>query len=169
ARAAAGRGVRRVHRAGPAVGRGRRLDARGLARAAGELPRSGVGALPAGAELPRRLPDRHAPAPHRSRPPGRAGRHRGPVARDRYRAGPRAGARDARFSGSGGPDMAMTRFLLALAILVAAGCSSKPSEEACEKAVTNIRKLTGQSNTDVGADKRAAVRSCRAQSSKDKV
>jgi len=65
--------------------------------------------------------------------------------------------------------MAMTRFLLALAILVAAGCSSKPSEEACEKAVTNIRKLTGQSNTDVGADKRAAVRSCRAQSSKDKV
>jgi len=68
--------------------------------------------------------------------------------------------------------MAMTRvgaFLLGLAILVAAGCSSKPSEDACEKAVTNIRKLTGQSNTDVGADKRAAVRSCRAQSSKDKV
>ena len=45
----------------------------------------------------------------------------------------------------------------------------EPSEEACEKAVNNIRKLTGQSNTDVGADKRAAVRSCRAQSSKDKV
>lgn len=68
--------------------------------------------------------------------------------------------------------MAMTRvgaFLIGLAVLVGSGCSSKPSQEACEKAVSNIRKLTGQSNTDVGADKRAAVRSCRAQSSKDKV
>ena len=51
----------------------------------------------------------------------------------------------------------------------AAGCSTKPSEEACEKAVSNIRKLTGQSNTEIGADKRAAIRSCRAQSSKDTV
>ncbi len=66
--------------------------------------------------------------------------------------------------------MAMTRLVLIGVLLVAAaGCSAKPSEEACEKAVNNIRKLTGQSNTDVGADKRAAVRSCRAQSSKDKV
>jgi hypothetical protein len=66
--------------------------------------------------------------------------------------------------------MALTRLvLIAVVLLAAAGCSTKPSEEACEKAVNNIRKLTGQSNTDVGADKRAAVRSCRAQSSKDKV
>ena len=64
----------------------------------------------------------------------------------------------------------MRRVVLALLLLGgAAGCSTKPSEESCEKAVNNIRKLTGQSNTDVGADKRAAVRSCRAQSSKDKV
>ena len=65
--------------------------------------------------------------------------------------------------------MAMTRLVLIWVVLLAAGCSTKPSQEACEKAVNNIRKLTGQSNTDVGADKRAAVRSCRAQSSKDKV
>jgi hypothetical protein len=66
--------------------------------------------------------------------------------------------------------MAMRRVVLALLLLGgAAGCSTKPSEESCEKAVNNIRKLTGQSHTDIGADKRAAIRSCRAQSSKDTV
>ncbi len=70
--------------------------------------------------------------------------------------------------------MAMTRVgavLIGMAMLLgaSAGCSPKPSEEACEKAVNNIRKLTGQSQTDIGADKRAAIRSCRAQSSKDTV
>lgn len=64
----------------------------------------------------------------------------------------------------------MRRVVLALLLLGgAAGCSTKPSEESCEKAVNNIRKLTGQSHTDIGADKRAAIRSCRAQSSKDTV
>ncbi len=69
--------------------------------------------------------------------------------------------------------MAMTRVgavVVGIGLFIAAGaCSTKPSEEACEKAVNNIRKLTGQSHTDVGADKRAAIRSCRAQSSKDTV
>lgn len=68
--------------------------------------------------------------------------------------------------------MAMTRVgavLIGVALLLGAGCSTRPSEEACEKAVNNIRKLTGQSHTEVGADKRAAIRSCRAQSSKDTV
>jgi hypothetical protein len=70
--------------------------------------------------------------------------------------------------------MAMTRVgavLVGVTLLLgaAAGCSTKPSEEACEKAVSNIRKLTKQSNTEIGADKRAAIRSCRAQSSKDTV
>jgi hypothetical protein len=66
--------------------------------------------------------------------------------------------------------MAMKRVVLAMLLLGgAAGCSTKPSEESCEKAVNNIRKLTGQSHTDIGADKRAAIRSCRAQSSKDTV
>ena len=67
--------------------------------------------------------------------------------------------------------MAMTtRFgAILMGLALCAACSTKPSEEACEKAVANIRKLTGQSHTDVGADKRAAVRSCRAQSSKETV
>jgi hypothetical protein len=65
--------------------------------------------------------------------------------------------------------MAMTRVLIGVLLLLGAGCSTRPSEEACEKAVNNIRKLTGQSHSEVGADKRAAVRSCRAQSSKDTV
>lgn len=59
--------------------------------------------------------------------------------------------------------------LLGMALLLGAGCSTRPSEEACEKAVGNIRKLTGQSQTEMGADKRAAIRSCRAQSSKETV
>lgn len=64
----------------------------------------------------------------------------------------------------------MTRAVLfVLALFAGAGCSTRPSEEACEKAVTNIRKLTGQTHTEMGADKRAAIRSCRAQSSKDTV
>jgi len=70
--------------------------------------------------------------------------------------------------------MAMTRVgrVVAGILLIlgaAAGCSTKPSEEAWEKAVSDIRKLTKQSNTEIGADKRAAIRSCRAQSSKDTV
>ena len=69
--------------------------------------------------------------------------------------------------------MAMTRVgavVVGIGLFIGAGaCSTKPSEEACEKAVNNIRKLTGQSHTDIGADKRAAIRSCRAQSSKDTV
>ena len=50
-----------------------------------------------------------------------------------------------------------------------AGCTSKPTEEACDKAIANIRKLTGQAHSEVGADRRAAVRSCRAQSNRDTV
>ena len=66
--------------------------------------------------------------------------------------------------------MAMTRVVLwGLALVLGAGCSTRPSEEACEKAVSNIRKLTGQTHTEMGADKRAAIRSCRAQSSKETV
>ena len=47
----------------------------------------------------------------------------------------------------------------------AAGCSSRPTEEACSRAIANIRELTGQSHTDVGADRSATIRACRAQSS----
>jgi len=44
-------------------------------------------------------------------------------------------------------------------------CGSKPSEESCEQAVDNIRKLTNQTHTSLGADREGAVRACRAQSS----
>ena len=72
----------------------------------------------------------------------------------------------------------MTRMALAgngswaavvLAACLTIGCSPKPTEEACDKAVANIRKVTGQTHTEVGGDERAAVRSCRAQSSRDTV
>ena len=53
--------------------------------------------------------------------------------------------------------------------LLASGCGSKPSEELCQRAVENIRKLTGGAHTDVGADPKAAVRSCRAQSDSETV
>jgi hypothetical protein len=56
-------------------------------------------------------------------------------------------------------------FLLgAVLALAGLGCGAKPSEELCERAVENIRKLTGQARNEVGADPKAAVRSCRAQS-----
>src|SRR5687768_15793865 len=58
---------------------------------------------------------------------------------------------------------------VAFAIGLAAGCGGRPSEEACGRAVDNIRRLTGQSRIDVGADQSAAVRSCRSQSSRDTV
>jgi hypothetical protein len=70
-------------------------------------------------------------------------------------------------------DMTLTpRVALAAAALAAAlasGCSARPSQASCEKAVQNIRKLTGQGSGDVGPDQRAAVRSCTAQSSRDTV
>jgi hypothetical protein len=67
--------------------------------------------------------------------------------------------------------MRPARYLLCTVGLAAAlaGCTKKPTEEACDKAIVNIRRLTGQSNSEVGADRRAAVRSCRAQSSSDTV
>lgn len=68
--------------------------------------------------------------------------------------------------------LAGRRAALAAAALVAAlasGCSAKPSQASCEKAVKNIRKLTGQTASELGPDERAAVRSCTAQSSRDAV
>jgi hypothetical protein len=62
--------------------------------------------------------------------------------------------------------------LIFTAVLVAfAGAckSTKPSEEECERVVTHIRQLHGNQFADVGADKNAMVRSCRANSSKEMV
>lgn len=50
------------------------------------------------------------------------------------------------------------------------GCSPKPTEDQCEKAVANIRKLTGQADTEVSSsERRGAVRSCQAQSNRKMV
>jgi hypothetical protein len=66
----------------------------------------------------------------------------------------------------------MKRFLLPilalLTIPLAVGCD-KPTEEQCRKAVVNIRKLTGTSQSDFGADPQAAIRSCRGNASKQSV
>ncbi|HKE14805.1 MAG TPA: hypothetical protein VKB80_08085 [Kofleriaceae bacterium] len=50
-----------------------------------------------------------------------------------------------------------------------AACNAKPTQEQCEQAVTNIRKVTGQSQTEGGSARGAAVRSCRAQSNRKTV
>jgi hypothetical protein len=58
---------------------------------------------------------------------------------------------------------------LALALSASASCKSKPSEAACKDAINNMRKIYGQSASDVGADPKTAIRSCRGQSSKETV
>ncbi len=64
--------------------------------------------------------------------------------------------------------MKLTGGLLGAALVAAlAGCAAKPSQESCEKAVQNIRRLTGVTHAEAGPEQRAAVRSCQAQSSKD--
>jgi hypothetical protein len=68
-------------------------------------------------------------------------------------------------------EMRSARNLLCAVGLAAAlaGCNAKPTEEQCQRAVTNIRKVTGQSQTEGGSALGAAVRSCRAQSNRDTV
>ena len=64
--------------------------------------------------------------------------------------------------------MKLTGGLLGAALLAAlVGCTAKPSQDACEKAVQNIRRLTGDTHTEAGPEQRAAIRSCQAQSSRD--
>lgn len=65
--------------------------------------------------------------------------------------------------------MAALALALAFALPSAACDSRKPSEPACEQAVENIRRLTGLEKTDIGADPKAMVRSCRARSTRESV
>lgn len=67
--------------------------------------------------------------------------------------------------------MRPARHLLCAVGLAAAlaACTAKPTEEQCEKAVANIHKVTGHSQPESGSARGAAVRSCRAQSSRDTV
>lgn len=63
--------------------------------------------------------------------------------------------------------MLRTYFLVAgLAVLVSC---NKPSEDACQKAIDNIQKITGIENSAGAPDSAAAVRKCRAQASKTAV
>ena len=63
----------------------------------------------------------------------------------------------------------MKQLLLTLALLgTFLGCAT-PTEDQCRKAVDNIRKLTGTSQSDFGADPQAAIRSCKANASKNSV
>lgn len=66
----------------------------------------------------------------------------------------------------------MLLVILAAPVLVAAlataGCD-KPTEEQCRKAVENVRRLTGTTQSDFGADPEAAMRSCRGNASKKSV
>jgi hypothetical protein len=57
----------------------------------------------------------------------------------------------------------------ALAFAGCDSCSTKPSTEECEKAIENVRRIRSLEGADVGADPRAAVRSCRGNSNKETV
>lgn len=64
--------------------------------------------------------------------------------------------------------MKSTGVLIGAALLAAlVGCTAKPSQDACDKAVQNIRRLTGDTHTEAGSEQRAAIRSCQAQSSRE--
>ena len=58
---------------------------------------------------------------------------------------------------------------LALSSILVVGCTAKPSEKACKEAIENVRRISGQDMSDVGADPTAAIRSCRGNSSKESV
>ncbi len=60
----------------------------------------------------------------------------------------------------------MKRFVFALAATFAIGCN-KPDEDACKKAIENMRKLMGTQG--YGGDLAPAIRRCRGGSSKDSV
>ncbi len=64
----------------------------------------------------------------------------------------------------------LTLLVLMLSIGVGSiGCKAKPTEKSCKEAIENVRRITTQSASDVGIDPSAAIRSCRANSSKKMV
>ncbi len=64
--------------------------------------------------------------------------------------------------------LTIAAFALCLGFTTAAGCSSG-NEEGCRKAIENIFRLTGLDKTSSGPSVRKAVRSCRANASKDAI
>src|SRR5262249_4115850 len=113
--------------------------------------------VPAGRDLSQRLPDRPLAGADRHRDPGRPDFDRRPVARDRYRSGPRSRASPGRVRDG----MVMKRFAF---FLLLAACN-KPSEESCKKAIENMRKL--MDTASVTQDIEPYVRRCRGGSTKE--
>lgn len=67
------------------------------------------------------------------------------------------------------PSFVYVPLALALSSVLLVGCKTKPSEKACKEAIENVRRISGQDMSDVGADPTAAIRSCRGNSSKQSV
>lgn len=67
------------------------------------------------------------------------------------------------------PTFAIAPLVLALSSLLVLGCKAKPSEKACAEAIQNMRHITGQDMSDVGAAPEVLIRSCRGNSSKESV
>jgi hypothetical protein len=62
----------------------------------------------------------------------------------------------------------LTRVISVLTLAIAlVGCHGKPSEEDCKRAVANIQRVNGIEGTTNEVDTLAAVRKCRADSSKE--
>lgn len=59
--------------------------------------------------------------------------------------------------------------LMALLFVGLTGCKAKPSEKDCQTAINNVRRITGQDSSDMGADPIAVIRSCRGNSSQKSV
>lgn len=62
---------------------------------------------------------------------------------------------------------ALVTALLLVSAWTSAGCGQKPSEEACKAAVENLNAIYKAKDTD--AERAAAVRRCRARSTKESV
>jgi hypothetical protein len=63
----------------------------------------------------------------------------------------------------------MLRTFFFVAGLALVSSCNKPTEDACQKAIENIQRVTGIENSAGAPDSAAAVRKCRAQASKEAV
>jgi hypothetical protein len=59
--------------------------------------------------------------------------------------------------------------MLVLALMPAGLGCSKPKSEDCKKAIANIRKLTGATQSSIGRSPEAAIRACRGGASRESV
>ncbi len=62
--------------------------------------------------------------------------------------------------------------MITLAMFMTSACSScstKPSQESCQQAIANIRKIHGTTTMNVGATPRQAIRSCQGTATRQSV